>query len=197
MFTERKLPKEILEEGIRTLAERYPACFSEDPRQRRPLKNTIRADLKADGVDEETMACVDYYIRNWTYQGLLQAGAERVDLNGKKAGVVTEQEQLAAQKKVRDEKEKLAAGRIPADIPLMRTPTVAKTKTAPSPAPEFTPPANGVDLAALRATWSDIDAVLATAKGDTLRSALAVAALKVFVGEAEKVIASLEGGAGT
>src|SRR6516162_3008269 len=91
-------PREHLEQCVRYLADKYPACFFEDPGQRRPLKTNIVADLQKDGVSEGILAGVSYYVRHFGYLRCLQAGAERVDLNGKKAGVVTEQEMLNAEK---------------------------------------------------------------------------------------------------
>jgi sRNA-binding protein len=188
---------------------------------KRPLKKNILLDLEHDGVldDDRREAAVSYYTQGWDYEAVLQAGAKRVDLDGKEVGTVTEteareaRERVAAQKKERAEKKQvlihavreraviekgmsLPDGKIPTDIPLMRPPSMAKPKTStntPLPAPEPPPAVNGADLTQLRALWGNIDAVLTTAEGDALRSALAVAALKVFVGEAAKVIASLEG----
>ena len=56
----------------------------------------------------------DFYLQSWGYLSCIEAGAERVDLNGKKAGIVTEQEQMSAQKRIRDEKATVAKGRISA-----------------------------------------------------------------------------------
>src|SRR2546429_8991493 len=108
----RTFPKEQLLDCIHQLATRYPACFFEDPRLRRPLKSTIISDLQKEGASDLVFAGVNYYTRNWTYQNCLQAGAERVDLDGKKAGIVTEQEQLNAQKRVREEKQALSGDAI-------------------------------------------------------------------------------------
>jgi hypothetical protein len=100
----RTLPREQLEDCIHYLANKYPACFFEEPRMRRPLKKSIASDLEKDGVSQEVMSALSYYMRNWGYQNCLQAGVERVDLDGKKAGVVTEQEHMEAQQRIRAEK---------------------------------------------------------------------------------------------
>ena len=39
-------PREHLEECVRYLADKYPACFFVDPGMRRPLKINIVADLR-------------------------------------------------------------------------------------------------------------------------------------------------------
>jgi len=85
---------------IAALAKRYPACFFEEPKLRRPLKKNILADLHEDGVQftaEETAAAVKWYESHFAYQYALQAGAKRVDLAGREAGTVTPAEQHSAQ----------------------------------------------------------------------------------------------------
>src|ERR1700719_2895162 len=103
MLVQRPLPREHLEDCVRYLAAKYPATFFEDPGMRRSLKINIVSDLQKEDVSAEIIAGVSFYTRHFAYQRSLLAGAERVDLNGKKAGVVTEQEQLNAQKKIREE----------------------------------------------------------------------------------------------
>ena len=85
-----------------------------DANKRRPLKSTIRADLQKAGTTDEDLCGADFYLQSWGYLSCIEARAERVDLNGKKAGIVTEQEQMSAQKRIRDEKATVAKGRIPA-----------------------------------------------------------------------------------
>jgi sRNA-binding protein len=85
---------------IAALAKRYPACFFENPKLRRPLKNDILGDLYKDGVPftaEETAAAVEWYKSHFSYRYAVQAGAKRVDLDGREAGTVTPAEQRAAE----------------------------------------------------------------------------------------------------
>jgi ProQ/FINO family len=102
--------REESEAVVRMLVEKYPSAFFEDPRLRRPLKNDILRDLQEDGfpVARELMvAGVDWYMSHFGYQLALQAGARRLDLDGKEVSTVTEQECLNARKKVRDDRQRL------------------------------------------------------------------------------------------
>jgi sRNA-binding protein len=198
--------REECEEAIRMLAERYPKCFFEEPRQRLPLKKNILADLQNDGFPaayELLSAAVDWYMSHFSYRYALEAGAKRVDLNGREVGTVTELEHATAQKKIKEGKANLmekgkrnatqtlqtlhATGRIFDDhLKKLDAPTIAKVATSPEPG-------NGTDrLTSLRAMWSNIDTVLSKTEDTGLRSALTAAALKVFVIEAGKLIEVLE-----
>ena len=194
--------REENEDVIWMLADRYPKCFFADPRMRRPLKKNIVADLQQDGfpVAYELMtAAVGWYQTHFGYQHSIEAGAKRINLNGEEVGTVTELEQLAAQKKIKDGKAVLterknatqtlqtlhANGRISDDhLKKLDAPTMKEKAMTPSP--------NGADLTPLRAMWTNIDTVLSTTENAGLRSALTAAALKVFVTEATKLIATLE-----
>jgi sRNA-binding protein len=204
----RAIPREYLEEAIRKLAAAYPKCFFEDPRLRRPLKTTIESDLRKDGVDEETIAGVNFYISAWTYQRALQAGAERVDLNGKKAGVVTEQEQLNAQNRVREEQEERARRnnaehgvrkRPVADLLALHAAERALTNqpsdiTASEEEQQLMKsPKSAPALTRLQMLLQSVNTILSDTEDELLRPALAAAALRVLVREAERTIASLEG----
>jgi len=196
------LPRKNLEEGIRILADRYPACFFENPRFRRPLKKYIEDDLRNDGVSEQVIAAVSFYMRHFDYQRCIQTGVQRVDLNGQKAGVVTEAEQRAAEKQIREEKEELQRkhyqnnpvevlaslherGRIPDDqlrkltLPAARPSMKKKTN-------------NSAVLSRLQTLLGSANTALETTEDEALRSALAVTSLKLLVDEAQKVIASLD-----
>ena len=90
-----RFSREENEDVIRKLAEKYPKCFFVDPRQRRPLKKNILADLQNDGFPaayEPMSAAIEWYMSHFSYRYALEAGAKRVDLNGKEVGTVTEQE---------------------------------------------------------------------------------------------------------
>jgi ProP effector len=97
---------------IAALAKRYPACFFEEPKLRRPLKKNILTDLHEDGVQftaEETAAAVKWYESHFAYQYALQAGAKRVDLTGREAGTVTPAEQRSAQLYIETRKREMQA----------------------------------------------------------------------------------------
>ena len=103
--------REENEETIRMLVDRYPKCFFADPRLRRPLKKNITADLQQDGLPatyELIAGAVEWYQSHFGYQYSLETGARRINLNGKEVGTVTEQEHLAAEKKVKEGKAFLA-----------------------------------------------------------------------------------------
>jgi len=72
------------------LAERYPRCFSVNPRLRQPLKKNIEADLQKDGFasPELISASVDWYKSHISYQYNLETGAKCLDLDGKEVGTV-------------------------------------------------------------------------------------------------------------
>ncbi|TWI35296.1 ProQ/FINO family protein [Mesorhizobium tianshanense] len=70
---------------------RYPLAFSH--KDRKPLKIGIREDLLAAGHDAVEVAVgIGWYIRSSNYRRRQVAGAARLDLDGKPAGVVTEKE---------------------------------------------------------------------------------------------------------
>jgi ProP effector len=97
--------REENEETIRMLVDRYPKCFFADPRLRRPLKKNITADLQQDGFPatyELIAGAVEWYQSHFGYQYSLETGARRINLNGKEVGTVTEQEHLAAEKKIKE-----------------------------------------------------------------------------------------------
>lgn|SRR5262249_29552529 len=99
-----KPTREESEEAIRTLIDKYPKTFFEDPKLRRPLKRNIISDLQKDGVPlahELITAALDWYQGHFGYLYSLRAGAKRLDLNGNEVATVTEQEHLAAQVKIK------------------------------------------------------------------------------------------------
>jgi sRNA-binding protein len=167
--------REETEDTIRLLAERYPKCFFVDPRQRRPLKKNILADLQNDGFPaayELISAAVDWYQSHFSYQYALEAGTKRINLAGKEVGTVTAMEHLAAQKKIKEGKANLAEkdkrnatqtlqtlyayGRISDDhLKKLDAPMIAKVATRPRPIDDTDPaiakvavsagPGNGTD----------------------------------------------------
>jgi sRNA-binding protein len=111
-MTAYRFMRDEIEHAITQLAEKYPKCFFEDPKLRRPLKKNIIADLQHDGfgvASELITAGVDWYESHLSYQYALEVGAKRIDLNGKEVGTVTDLEQRSAQKKIKEVREKIAA----------------------------------------------------------------------------------------
>jgi sRNA-binding protein len=196
MIVPRKFPREILEEAVRVLANKYPACFFVDGRMRRPLKNTILDDLAEDGASAEELSAVGFYTHDWIYQSGLQAGVERVDLNGKKAGTVTAAEEMAARKQVQTEKEAAKAMKQPAKPKLKLkedSPSSAEVPAVKYGEPPMLPVAPVDPLARLQRLLAATATLYAGTEDEVLRSALAVTALKQIVDEATKAIAMLEG----
>jgi sRNA-binding protein len=107
MTTTRQFSREDKENVVRMLVKNYPKCFFENPRQRRPLKNNIAADIIADKIlevsDDLIASAVDWYRSNIGISYAMSApGATRIDLNGDVAGKVTPAETLEAQKIVNE-----------------------------------------------------------------------------------------------
>jgi ProP effector len=204
----RPLPRQTIEDCIDYLSKTYPRCFFVDPRQRQPLKNSIVDDLeRAQVLDaEKVAAAVSFYTNDWTYQRALQAGTERVGLDGKKAGTVTELEQRNAEKKIQQEKKKLSeknkgdpvavmnqlhsAGRIPTDalskLTALKDATLAMKKIEPPMTATPKPPLPLGRLQNLVVSLEKIDT-----PDDGLRAALMAATLGVIVTEAQGLIDEL------
>src|SRR5713226_9538187 len=97
------------EAAIRILCKRYPKCFFEDPHLRRPLENNIISDLEKDGAPLEydlLVRAVEFYQTHFGYRYNIQAGARKINLDGKEVSIVTESEFLNTQKKIREDKAK-------------------------------------------------------------------------------------------
>ena len=107
-----RLSREECDAIIAALARCYPACFFENPKLRRPLKNDILDDPYAEEAPftrEEKAAAVDWYKSHFAYQYALQAGAKRVDLIGREAGTVTMAEQRSAEFYIAKRKQEMQA----------------------------------------------------------------------------------------
>jgi sRNA-binding protein len=190
----RKFPREVLEGAVRILADKYPACFFVDSRMRRPLKNAILEDLAEDRASAEELSAIGFYTHDWSYQMALQAGVERVDLNGKKAGTVTAAEELAARKQVQAEKEAVKATKMP--VKLRVKPTDTSQEWPPVEPGELLPAASAapVDpLARLQKLMATGAALYADTEDEALRVALAVTVLRQLRDEATKAIEILDG----
>jgi sRNA-binding protein len=186
---------------VRMLVEHYPKCFFAEPKLRRPLKSNIIADLQKDGfpvANELTVAGVEWYKSHISYQYSLEAGAKRIDLNGKAVGTVTEKEFAEAQGKIRDIKQKRGdknatqmmstlhvAGRISDDqLKKLDAPTL-KPKN-----PEFAPPSK---LAKLYEALDAAHAALSGPNAGALQVAIATAALGVLIEKAQHLCDEIAG----
>jgi ProP effector len=121
---------------IAKLAELFPKAFAVGQQERRSLKIGIDADLGAKGVIEPRALWrpLRVYCSSFGYLRTVTAGAERVDLDGNPAGVVTPEAAALAQallaaradkeKRRRDEKERQA---------IKQKPAVATRPTSPQP----------------------------------------------------------------
>ena len=85
---------------ISLLAEKWPSCFSMIESGRRPLKLGIRDDVLAalDGAISagKVLAALRWYVSSPEYQRRLLHGAWRVDLNGRPAGTVSQEDEAHA-----------------------------------------------------------------------------------------------------
>jgi sRNA-binding protein len=198
-MSNQRYPRETLEEWIDHLARKYPACFYRDPALKRPLKKNLQDDLRDESAINAE-ATVSYYTRSWDYLSSLQAGADRIDLNGKKAGTVTESEARAAARQVAEEKQKLKEKRaieqrdaIAAVHRLHANGHIPDDQLRKIDAPraiELKRPAN--PLARLESILARTVKLLADDGDETLQAALVATSLKVLMQEAQKVIAALE-----
>jgi sRNA-binding protein len=187
--------REDSENVVRMLVENYPKCFFDNPRQRRPLKKNIAADIIADKIlevtDELIIAAIDWYKTNIGYAGyaLSVPGALRVNLNGDVVGKVTPMEASKAQQILDDYHAKkneraspvkvlndmYASGRIPDDIVKKQdAPMLLKSKAAPI-APEF---------AALHETLASANAAVIGIADPVMRLAVAKATLDEVIRKA-------------
>jgi ProP effector len=83
------------ETEISFLLESYPLAFLKGTPK--PLKVGIRDDLVSRGLSKsQANAGLKAYCRRGVYRGCLVAGAERIDLDGNAAGVVTDAEAAQA-----------------------------------------------------------------------------------------------------
>jgi ProP effector len=85
---------------ISLLAEKWPCCFSIPESRRRPLKLGIREDVLAalGGAIPagKVSAALRWYVSSPEHQRRLVHGAWRVDLNGRPAGTVSQEDEAHA-----------------------------------------------------------------------------------------------------
>ena len=99
------MERDDLESAVQVLSETYPKAFFVNARQRRPLKEKIGEDIKAD-IRNNPGSELQFYdvdqVLAWycDHVGYHKAssvtGAARVDLNGDRAGTVTKSEARVA-----------------------------------------------------------------------------------------------------
>jgi sRNA-binding protein len=195
------------ENVIRMLCDHYPKCFFEDPKQRRPLKQDIATDIIADPdfnvVHEGIAAALDWYKQHIGYRGfaMSNAGARRIDLDGREVGTVTEQEAIAARQQLNDyheERNEKAAtsptrilGKMRADgqisdcgvKKLDAPPPVSARSKAAVMAPEF---------AALYEMLASANAAIVNITDPELRAAMAKTSLDVVIKKFQQVRSELE-----
>ena len=96
--------REQINQAIELLCHKFPACFVQFERRRRPLKVGIVDDIQArlgDRIDRELLGrALRYYTRNTFYRMSQQPGAPRIDLDGNESGTVSEADAASAAKDV-------------------------------------------------------------------------------------------------
>ena len=88
--------EESVKRALEFLCQKFPACFVKRPEKRRPLTNDIHCDIdarfEASRERDFVHKAIRAYRNNYYYQRALRVGAERIDLDGRQVGVVTEEE---------------------------------------------------------------------------------------------------------
>ena len=132
-------------ELIELLCQRFPSCFAQFERRRRPLKVGIIDDLLgalgAQVERKQLSAALRLYVGNLHYRAAQTAGAMRIDLNGNPAGTVSEADAASAAADVADRKAKAAARRqeamriVPSTVMTVDDPEVHIPPVEPAIAP--------------------------------------------------------------
>ena len=121
--------REQINQAIELLCHKFPACFVQFERRRRPLKVEIVDDIQArlgDRIDRELLGrALRYYTRNTFYRMSQQPGAPRIDLDGNESGTVSEADAASAARDVAGRKAAAAKKQ--------------QQTVRPPPGPEFTP----------------------------------------------------------
>jgi ProP effector len=186
------------DEFIRYLAEQFPKCFFEEPTYRRPLKKNIIDDLeKRKVLNREKLLCtLSWYEGHFTYCYTVIHGAQRVDLDGQPAGIVTLKEQQEKRAYVTARRRELKEQRmvLPPAVPL---PTASKEReeTAMNNANGHSaPPDLHPALADLQSAITVVSSFLTEERYASLRPVLATTVLKEIVAKAETLIGELQQG---
>jgi sRNA-binding protein len=189
------------EDTIRMLAERFPKCFFEDPKMRRPLKKDILADLQHDGLLASSFrSAVGWYQGNFGYQYALQAGARRIDLDGKEVDTVTEQEQRDAEKYIAERKRAQRENNLNLPIATMTslhkagkiTDDTLRKVTLPHAAPRTTTMDADSPLTRLMTLIEGVDRALTDTTNPTLRTTFGIAGLKAVAAEVQAQIEKMQ-----
>ena len=103
------------EEWLPALIARYPQALFEDPRERKPLKIGIHKDVLADDANAlagyQLTSAMRWYTGALGYQLAIKENAERVDLTGAAAGVVSAEDAKAAAEKAKLIRDKMQQAR--------------------------------------------------------------------------------------
>jgi sRNA-binding protein len=155
--------------------------------------------------DERREAAISYYTRDWNYEWKLEAGAKRIDLDGKEVGTVTKTEEREAKERVRlaQQARNQASKNVEVEVvnaaPRREVAAHAQSLTTPSfkpTTPSFKPTdeaAAYAPLGRLRKLWESLEHISASTDDAALRDALIVAALQVLITEATRLVESLKG----
>jgi ProP effector len=206
MLHQYVLPRCEIEDLIRELSFSYPKCFFTAPYQKRPLKKNIMVDLEKDSMNEtlnhdRLNAVLAFYMRDWYYEGKLQAGAKRIDLDGNEFGTVTETEAREARERVRLAKEERALKKeeerktfTVVNLPRqLTTPPQRSSVTTPMPTTTPEPMATIPEpMAQLCKLMGNIERISTSTDDGVLRDALIVAAIQVLITEATRFVESLK-----
>jgi ProP effector len=85
---------------IAALAERWPLCFSDEPK---PLALGISNDILAAGFPSEGLERgLRWYAQGFSYLRAMRAGAARINLDGAAAGVVSAEHAAQAAERLAD-----------------------------------------------------------------------------------------------
>jgi sRNA-binding protein len=179
------------EEIIQALALRFPKCFFENPKLRRPLKKDILADLQLEGFSSPSFrSAIEWYKGNFGYQYRLQAGEKRIDLDGKEVDTVTELEQRKAEEYVAERKR----GQRDNHQNLAGSPMISHSTPRKGALPPAAPASSPGPLARLKALVEGVDRVLTDTTDPTLRATFGVAGLQTVAAEVQAQIEKMQDG---
>ena len=97
------------QEALSWLREHFPETFSK--KNLKPMKIGIYEDIfatKIEGIPAKkwTRLALRHYVNSHSYLNALQENTSRIDLNGNEAGVVTKEQSLLAENKLKQSKTK-------------------------------------------------------------------------------------------
>jgi sRNA-binding protein len=197
------LSRDEVEDFIEQLEQKYPKAFFSDPRQRLPLKKTIRADLEQDGFGataEEINRVMEWYENHKGYQMQLIAGAKRFDLSGKAVSTVTAAEEQVAKRELVKINTKMRERREAREVqPVPKLDAQVKRVNVGTLPASMVRPVNGgatvekVTLDALQVTVQKaVEAERLFADNPAMSRAVTVAILETVTREAQTLISKLK-----